>query len=84
MSNKQILEEYLLTTTKKTPFLLDDNNNGKTIMLSGAWGAGKTHFWQKEIEPSLSEQLKEKEKACVYVSLYGKDNIEAIKTGILI
>ena len=83
MSNKKILEEYLLTTTKKTPFLLDDNNNGKTIMLSGAWGAGKTHFWQNEIEPSLSEQLKKNEKACVYVSLYGKDNIEAIKTEIL-
>ena len=42
-----ILKHYLLT--KENPYLLDDNNNGKTIMLSGAWGSGKTHFWQEEI-----------------------------------
>jgi len=61
---------------------LDDANNGKTIMISGAWGAGKTHFWQNEIEKELAEKLKEKEKACVYVSLYGKESILEIKSTI--
>jgi len=74
MTNKQKLEIYL------QPFLLDDINNGKTIMLSGAWGAGKTYFWQNEIEPKLSNELKD--KACVYVSLYGKESISEIKSAI--
>ena len=79
MTNKKKLQQYL------PPFLLDEVNNGKTIMLSGAWGAGKTHFWQNEIEPDLLEKLKDKEdkKACVYVSLYGKEDIETLKNEIL-
>ena len=78
MTNKEKLEKYL------QPFLLDEVNNGKTIMLSGAWGAGKTHFWQNEIEPELSEKLKSdnKKKACVYVSLYGKESISEVKSAI--
>ena len=75
MTNKEKLESYLPS------FLLDETNNGKTVMISGAWGAGKTHFWQNEIEPKLSKELKE--KACVYVSLYGKENIEILKNEIL-
>jgi len=82
MSNTKELKEYLLE--KENAFLLDDLNNGKTIMLSGAWGAGKTHFWQNKIEPSLSEQLKAKGKACVYVSLYGKESISDIKSSIFL
>jgi len=80
MTNKEKLEQYLLLDKTKIPFLLDDINNGKTIMLSGAWGAGKTHFWQNEIEPKLSEELKG--KACVYVSLYGKESISEVKSAI--
>jgi hypothetical protein len=81
MSNTEELKKYLLE--KENPFLLDENNNGKTIMISGAWGAGKTHFWQEEIEPKLSKKLKNNNKACVYVSLYGKENIETLKNEIL-
>jgi len=80
MTNKEKLEQYLLLDKTKIPFLLDDINNGKTIMLSGAWGAGKTHFWQNEIEPKLSEKLED--KACVYVSLYGKESISKVKSAI--
>jgi len=82
MSNTRELKQYLLE--KENAFLLDDFNNGKTIMLSGVWGAGKTYFWQKEIEPSLSEKLKNKNKACVYVSLYGKESISDIKSSIFL
>jgi len=80
MSTLKTLKDYLIG---ENGYLIDDNNNGKTVMLSGAWGSGKTHFWQKKIEPVLSEKLREDSKACVYVSLYGKDNIEAIKNEIL-
>ncbi|CAA6817212.1 MAG: Unknown protein [uncultured Sulfurovum sp.] len=101
MSNKERLENYLL---KERTFLLDDINNGKTIMISGAWGAGKTHFWKEEIakeqkkvqkdgkevnkytaeeyNEGLHSKLKGKEKACVYVSLYGKTSIEAIELDV--
>ena len=92
MSNTEELKKYLINEDKKDlGFLLKPENNGKTIMLSGAWGAGKTHFWQKTIEPVLSKKLKEHKtsdevddaKASVYVSLYGKDNIESLKNEIL-
>jgi len=75
-----ILKHYLLE--KDNPYLLDENNNGKTIMLSGAWGSGKTHFWQEAIEPDLKTKLED--KACLYVSLYGKDNLDSLKKEILI
>jgi len=80
MSTLKELKEYLVG---QDGYLLNYDNNGKTVMLSGAWGSGKTHFWQNEIEPNLSDKLKADQKACVYVSLYGKDNIEAIKNEIL-
>jgi len=81
MSITKELKTYLIE--KENAFLLNDDNNGKTIMLSGAWGAGKTHFWEKEIEPNLFKKLKAKNKSCVYVSLYGKDNIQALRSEIL-
>ena len=43
VTNKEKLEKYL------QPFLLNNINNEKIIMLSGSWGAGKTYFWQNEI-----------------------------------
>ncbi len=82
VSNKKRLKQYLIEGDN--PFLLNENNNGKTIMLSGAWGAGKTHFWQNEIESILSEKLKREDKACVYVSLYGKDNLNTLKEEVYI
>ena len=80
MNNIDKLKQYLLEDNKgNNAFLLNSNNNGKTIMLSGAWGAGKTHFWQNEIEPKLKDKLRKDNKACVYVSLYGKESISEIK-----
>ena len=81
MTNTAKLKEYLID--KENAFLINDDNNKKTIMLSGAWGAGKTHFWQEEIEPTLKTKL-HKDKACVYVSLYGKDNLDSLKQEVLI
>ena len=78
MANADELKKYL----KK--FLLDNNHNGKTIMLSGTWGSGKTHFWQNEIEPSVKKALEEDNRACVYVSLYGKESLKDIKSSVYI
>ncbi len=74
MSQFKELKEYLIG---EDGYLFNDNNNGKTIMISGAWGSGKTHFWQKKIEPKFKEKLHD--KACVYISLYGKESLKEIK-----
>ena len=101
MSTLKVLKEYLVG---EGGYLLNDDNNGKTVMLSGAWGSGKTYFWQNEIvrkqskiivnkrkrnkysaselKEGLFALLKKKKKACVYISLYGKDNVDDIKSEV--
>ncbi len=69
MSSIQQLEEYLIRGNNS--FLVSDDNNGKVIMISGVWGSGKTFFWQNKIAPYL--------KKPIYISLYGKDSIDAIQ-----
>jgi len=119
-TNTEKLKLYLIGDEDKKGFLLEEANNGKTIMLSGAWGAGKTHFWKEEIEinnnlkskecdrslfefknrpcdyeksklaylehlkyeKGLHSKLKQKNKAYVYVSLYGKTSIESIELDV--
>ena len=80
MTNTETLKRYLLE--KENAYLLNDDNNGKTMMISGAWGSGKTHFWQNEIEPKLKEKLND--KACVYVSLYGKESLSDVTLAIIL
>ncbi len=75
MSNTEELKNYLID--EADGFLLNDDNNGKTIMLSGVWGAGKTHFWQNAIELILKTK-----QTAIYVSLYGKESIDEIKFDI--
>ena len=79
MNNSNNLKKYLIDDG----YLFNQENNGNVIMLSGVWGAGKTHFWKNNIEPKL-EKLSEQKKAYVYISLYGKENIESIKNEILL
>ena len=82
MSNMKKLKNYLVE--KENAYLLDDNNNGKTMMLSGKWGSGKTHFWQNEIATDeFKKNLKKDEKAYAYVSLYGKTSIESVESDLL-
>jgi hypothetical protein len=79
MNNSSIIKKYLIDEK----YLFNEENNGKVIMLSGKWGTGKTYFWKNIIEPKLSV-LKHNKKAYVYISLYGKEDIESIKNEILI
>ncbi len=48
------------------------------ITLDGDWGVGKTHFWNNFKEEHL------KEKKVSYVSLFGKDSIQDIRTDIIL
>lgn len=75
MSNIGKLKEYLVGSDGSKGYLLNDNlSNGKVIMLSGAWGSGKTHFWINEIEPKLDKSI--------YISLYGKTSLREIENEI--
>lgn len=80
MANAEILKKYL--TDGEDSYLISSNNNGKVIMLSGKWGSGKTHFWQKEIQSVLND--KDKKIPNHYVSLYGKTSIQEIKNEIFL
>ena len=80
MSNQKRLEEYLVGNEKS--YLKSDISNGKVIMLSGKWGSGKTHFWQKKIQTILNE--KDKKIPNHYISLYGKTSIDEIRNEVFL
>lgn len=82
MANAETLKKYLVGNGEKS-YLLNSDNNGKTIMLSGKWGSGKTHFWKNDIATDdLKDKLKKEKKAYAYVSLYGKTTLEEIETDL--
>lgn len=57
---------------------LEGKNDGKVVCLTGSWGSGKTFFWEKYLEPSLSNSL------IITISLYGKKSILDIESEIII
>ena len=59
------------------------NNNGKIIMISGAWGSGKTYFWHQSNE-SIEFHLNQSEKPNIYISLYGKVSLKSIEDEVFI
>jgi len=75
------IKDYLVGNDLHQGYLLDPDNNSKTIMISGKWGAGKTYLWKEIINPELSKNLPN-DKSISYVSLYGKNNLEDIKTSV--
>jgi len=76
------LKNYLVGSNN--PYLFNELNNGKIIMISGAWGAGKTYFWRNMVEPEIKKKFNSnsKDKAYVYLSLYGKNSLNDIKNEI--
>jgi len=81
MANSESIKQYLIEGKK--PYLDNDDNNGTILMLSGAWGSGKTHFWKNIIEKDLITKIEAKKTSYVFVSLYGKDSIDELKNEIL-
>jgi len=84
MSTLKVLKEYLVGDDG---YLLNEDNDGKTVMLSGAWGTGKTHFWLYDIKPELDKEPesddKQKKKRNIYISLYGRESISELKFEVL-
>lgn len=73
MKNTEKLKDYLID--KNDAYLLNKDNDGKVIMISGKWGSGKTHFWDNEIKGKLDKSI--------YISLYGKKSILDIENEVL-
>lgn len=61
-------------------YLVEDKTHS-AIMLTGAWGTGKSYYIQNELVPFLKE---EHEKECVTVSLYGIKSTAEISRSIYI
>ena len=49
------------------------------LSINGKWGVGKTHFWKKFRKNELAD-----EKNLAYVSLFGKETIQDIRTDIIL
>ena len=60
---------------------IEKDKTGRAIMLSGAWGTGKTYYIKNDLIPFL---LKPENggHACIVVSLYGLSNIHEISKAI--
>lgn len=61
-------------------YLVEDKTHS-AIMLTGAWGTGKSYYIQNELVPFLKEEHK---KDCVTVSLYGIKSTAEISRSIYI
>ena len=62
--------------------LLIKENKEVVISISGEWGIGKTYFWNNFIKDKKEEELKYKQIA--YVSLFGINSLNDIRTSILL
>ncbi|MCT7509801.1 KAP family NTPase [Aliarcobacter cryaerophilus] len=62
--------------------LLIKENKEVVISISGEWGIGKTYFWNNFIKDYKEKELKYKQIA--YVSLFGINSLNDIRTSILL
>ncbi|NPA64253.1 MAG: hypothetical protein GXO16_04685, partial [Epsilonproteobacteria bacterium] len=69
------IKSFLLGPNGNDGYLFDEISKHKLIMIAGRWGTGKTYFWKGTIE----NDLKERGKPVVTLSLYGKESIDDIK-----
>ena len=77
MKNIEQLKSYLIDYLLK--------NNQKIVMLSGAWGSGKTYFWhESKSKDSIEYHLNQSNKPNIYISLYGKTSLKSIENEIFI
>ncbi len=73
MNNVKEFKDYLVENEHS--YLKSQLSSGRITMISGKWGSGKTHFWEKEIIPKLTKSI--------YISLFGKQKIQDIENEIL-
>lgn len=71
-----------LTQIKSVVEKFITDNRNELLVIKGKWGVGKTFFWQKLIEESKRKKQIGRNYYS-YVSLFGLDNIEELKTAIV-
>lgn len=59
-----------------------ESDEASVIAIRGAWGVGKTHFWNELISEVVNTNLHESVKSYSYVSLFGIDSLEGFKYAI--
>jgi hypothetical protein len=62
-------------------FVSDKHND--LLVIKGGWGVGKTYFWQKLIKEAQEKKLVSKDWYA-YVTLFGVNDLEELKTSILV
>ncbi len=60
---------------------IEKDKTGRAIMLTGAWGIGKSYYIQKSLIPFLSD-AENGEYQCIVISLYGLSNLAEISKAI--
>lgn len=76
------MEGRTMTNTELTQFIkhyLEKDKTKSSIMLSGDWGTGKSHYIQYELLPALQADGVSR---CVTVSLYGTKTVTEISKSI--
>lgn len=71
-----------MDTEKLTEYIknyLENDRTRSAIMLTGAWGCGKSYYIQNTLVPELD---KNEENRCIVVSLYGVKTLEALSKSI--
>lgn len=72
--------DNLLNLKKQILFYISQKSVNRSLVLSGDWGAGKTHF----IKNDLINFLEDSGKETIYVSLFGLDNLEQLSGNIIL
>ncbi|MBQ9531360.1 MAG: hypothetical protein IJR70_04745 [Eubacterium sp.] len=67
------LNEYILN-------YLENDKTNSAIMLTGAWGTGKSYY----IENTLKPYIKDHKKDCIIISLYGLSELSEISKSLYI
>lgn len=68
-----------LEKTKGQLIALLGNSDNSVIALSGKWGTGKTHLWEKVQRESAEDKV----KGALYVSLFGLSTVDQIKRKLM-
>ncbi len=71
-----------MNTEKLTEYIknyLENDRTRSAILLTGAWGCGKSYYIQNTLVPELN---KNEENRCIVVSLYGVKTLEALSKSI--
>lgn len=71
MQNRRVIQETLLHHLK------DPSPDGRTLVVTGPWGCGKTHLWKNDLQTAL------KDVHPLYLSLFGVDSLSSFKSAIM-